>query len=82
MRILAVWDNETEAELISMYLGIEENELTMTTVGAPMSRLIGGFVASFAGSAATTGSARVASRASAKRFILVPWRFICRPAAA
>lgn len=31
MRILAVWDNETEADLISMYLGIEENELTMTT---------------------------------------------------
>lgn len=31
MRILAVWDDEAEAELISMYLDIEENELTMTT---------------------------------------------------
>ena len=31
MRILAVWDNEAEAELISMYLDVDENELTMTT---------------------------------------------------
>jgi serine phosphatase RsbU (regulator of sigma subunit) len=31
MRILAVWDDEAEAELISMYLDIEENEVTMTT---------------------------------------------------
>ena len=30
MRILAIWDNEKDAELISMYLGIEENEVTMT----------------------------------------------------
>jgi len=34
MRILAVWDNETEAELISMYLGLDENEITMTTTPA------------------------------------------------
>ncbi|HRX80449.1 MAG TPA: SpoIIE family protein phosphatase, partial [Pirellulaceae bacterium] len=31
MRILAVWDNETEAELIEMYLGVDENEVTMTS---------------------------------------------------
>ncbi len=31
MRILAVWDDEAEAELISMYLGVDENEVTMTT---------------------------------------------------
>ncbi len=31
MRILAVWDDEAEAELITMYLDIEENEVTMTT---------------------------------------------------
>ncbi len=30
MRILAVWDNKAEAELISTYLGVEENELRMT----------------------------------------------------
>lgn len=34
MRILAVWDNEAEAELISMYLGVDENEVTMTTTAA------------------------------------------------
>jgi len=34
MRILAVWDNEAEAELISMYLGVDENEVTMTTTPA------------------------------------------------
>ena len=34
MKILAVWDNESEAELISMYLDIEENQLTMTTTPA------------------------------------------------
>ncbi|MCA9120926.1 MAG: SpoIIE family protein phosphatase [Planctomycetaceae bacterium] len=34
MRILAVWDNETEAELISMYLDVDENEVTMTTTPA------------------------------------------------
>jgi serine phosphatase RsbU (regulator of sigma subunit) len=31
MRILAVWDNESEAELISMYLGVDGNEVAMTT---------------------------------------------------
>lgn len=31
MRILAVWDDEAEADLIEMYLDIEENEVTMTT---------------------------------------------------
>ncbi|MEO8496978.1 MAG: fused response regulator/phosphatase [Planctomycetota bacterium] len=31
MRILAVWDDEAEAELISMYLDVDENEVTMTT---------------------------------------------------
>ena len=31
MRILAAWDNEVEAELISTYLGVDENEVTMTT---------------------------------------------------
>ena len=31
MRILAAWDNEAEAELISTYLGVDENEVTMTT---------------------------------------------------
>jgi len=31
MRILAVWDDEAEAELIEMYLGVDENEVTMTT---------------------------------------------------
>jgi serine phosphatase RsbU (regulator of sigma subunit) len=31
MRILAVWDDETEAELISMYLDVDENEVTMLT---------------------------------------------------
>ncbi|MDA1054166.1 MAG: fused response regulator/phosphatase [Planctomycetota bacterium] len=34
MRILAVWDDEAEAELISMYLGVDENEVTMTTTPA------------------------------------------------
>lgn len=34
MRILAVWDNEAEAELISMYLGVDDNEVTMTTTPA------------------------------------------------
>ena len=34
MRILAVWDDETEGELISMYLGVDENEVTMTTTPA------------------------------------------------
>ncbi len=34
MRILAVWDNEAEAELISMYLDVDENEVTMTTTPA------------------------------------------------
>ena len=31
MRILAVWDNEREAELISTYLGVDGNDVTMTT---------------------------------------------------
>jgi serine phosphatase RsbU (regulator of sigma subunit) len=31
MRILAVWDDQAEAEQISMYLGVDENEVTMTT---------------------------------------------------
>ncbi len=31
MKILAVWDNEREADLIEMYLGVEENEVTMTS---------------------------------------------------
>lgn len=30
MKILAVWDNEREADLIEMYLDVEENEVTMT----------------------------------------------------
>lgn len=34
MRILAVWDNEPDAELISMYLGVDENEVRMTTTPA------------------------------------------------
>lgn len=34
MRILAVWDNDTEADLISMYLGVDDNEVTMTTTPA------------------------------------------------
>ncbi|MBC8351668.1 MAG: fused response regulator/phosphatase [Planctomycetes bacterium] len=34
MKILAVWDDETEGELISMYLGVDENEVTMTTTPA------------------------------------------------
>jgi len=34
MRILAVWDDEAEAELISMYLGVDDNEVTMTTTPA------------------------------------------------
>lgn len=34
MKILAVWDNEAEAELIAMYLGVDENEVTMTTTPA------------------------------------------------
>lgn len=34
MRILAVWDDEAEAELISMYLGVDENEVTMATTPA------------------------------------------------
>ena len=31
MRILAVWDNKSEADLISMYLSVDDNEVTMTT---------------------------------------------------
>ena len=31
MRILAAWDNEEEAELIATYLGVDDNEVTMTT---------------------------------------------------
>ena len=34
MRILAVWDDQAEAEQISMYLGVDENEVTMTTTPA------------------------------------------------
>ena len=33
MRILAIWDNEAEADLVSMYLGIDDNEVT-TLIGA------------------------------------------------
>ncbi|MBI1312012.1 SpoIIE family protein phosphatase [bacterium] len=32
MRILAIWDNELEAELVTMYLGIDDNEVT-TLIG-------------------------------------------------
>ena len=28
MRILAIWDNEAECDLVSMYLGIDDNEVT------------------------------------------------------
>lgn len=28
MRILAIWDNETECDLVSMYLGIDDNDVT------------------------------------------------------
>src|SRR5688572_11172003 len=31
MRILAVWNNEAEAELISVYLGVDGDDVTMTT---------------------------------------------------
>jgi CheY-like chemotaxis protein len=31
MRILAVWDNEKETELISVYLGVDGNDVTLTT---------------------------------------------------
>ncbi|MGE0760469.1 MAG: response regulator, partial [Pirellulaceae bacterium] len=31
MRVLAVWDNETETELISVYLGVETSEVHMTS---------------------------------------------------
>jgi CheY-like chemotaxis protein len=31
MRILAVWDNEAETELISVYLGVDGNEVTICT---------------------------------------------------
>ncbi len=31
MKILAVWDNETESDLISMYLDVDGNDVTMTT---------------------------------------------------
>ncbi len=31
MRILAAWDDKAEAELISAYLGVDENDVTMTT---------------------------------------------------
>ena len=31
MRILAAWDDPVEAELISAYLGVDENDVTMTT---------------------------------------------------
>jgi sigma-B regulation protein RsbU (phosphoserine phosphatase) len=31
MRILAVWDNEAETELISVYLGVEGDDVIMTT---------------------------------------------------
>ena len=34
MRILAVWDDPAQAEQISMYLGVDENEVTMTTTPA------------------------------------------------
>ncbi len=34
MRILAVWDKEAEAELIAMYLGVDDNKVTMTTTPA------------------------------------------------
>ena len=33
MRILAIWDNELEAELVSMYLGIDDNTVS-TLIGA------------------------------------------------
>jgi len=32
MRILAIWDNESEADLVSMYLGIDDNQVT-TLIG-------------------------------------------------
>src|SRR5688572_13125992 len=31
MRILAVWDNEAETELISVYLGVDGHDVTITT---------------------------------------------------
>ena len=31
MRILAVWDNVAETELISMYLGVDGDDVTMTS---------------------------------------------------
>ena len=31
MRILVGWDDEAEADLISMYLGIDDNEVVVTT---------------------------------------------------
>ncbi len=31
MRILAVWDDQAEAEHISLYLDVDGNEVTMTT---------------------------------------------------
>ncbi|HID22270.1 MAG TPA: response regulator, partial [Planctomycetaceae bacterium] len=31
MRVLVGWDNESEAELIQLYLGVDENEVTVTT---------------------------------------------------
>ena len=34
MRILAAWDDKVEAELISAYLGVDENDVTMTTTPA------------------------------------------------
>jgi phosphoserine phosphatase RsbU/P len=34
MRILAVWDDVAEADLISMYLGVDENEVWMTATPA------------------------------------------------
>ncbi len=41
MRILAVWDNKAEAELISTYLHVEENEVRMTTSPEGFRREIG-----------------------------------------
>lgn len=37
MKILAVWDNETEADLVSMYLGIDDNEV-VTVIGPDAAR--------------------------------------------
>jgi serine phosphatase RsbU (regulator of sigma subunit)/CheY-like chemotaxis protein len=40
MRILAVWDNEAETELISVYLGVDGNEVTVATTPAEFRAVI------------------------------------------